>query len=60
MIDLNEMIIEQLKERDASFPDVTKGVLVAMVIIIPFCITFFLFYLFLLILCIKFGMSEKI
>ncbi|XP_022938301.1 putative protease Do-like 14 isoform X2 [Cucurbita moschata] len=31
MIDLNEMIIEQLKERDASFPDVTKGVLVAMV-----------------------------
>ncbi|KGN60950.1 putative protease Do-like 14 [Cucumis sativus] len=31
MIDLNEMIIEQLKERDATFPDVTKGVLVAMV-----------------------------
>ncbi|CAK9314979.1 unnamed protein product [Citrullus colocynthis] len=31
MIDLNEMIIGQLKERDAAFPDVTKGVLVAMV-----------------------------
>ncbi|XP_038890709.1 putative protease Do-like 14 isoform X2 [Benincasa hispida] len=32
MIDLNEMIIKQLKERDANFPaDVTKGVLVAMV-----------------------------
>ncbi|KAL4028947.1 putative protease Do-like 14 [Cucumis melo var. makuwa] len=31
MIDLNKMIIEQLKERDATFPDVTKGVLVAMV-----------------------------
>lgn len=31
MIDLNEMIIEQLKERDTAFPDVTKGVLVAMV-----------------------------
>lgn len=33
MIDLNEMIIEQLKERDTAFPDVTKGVLVAMVIV---------------------------
>lgn len=31
MIDLNEMIIEQLKERDADFPNVKKGILVAMV-----------------------------
>ncbi|ONK55496.1 uncharacterized protein A4U43_UnF2450 [Asparagus officinalis] len=31
MLDLNDMIIAQLKERDASFPDVSKGVLVPMV-----------------------------
>ncbi|XP_073007254.1 putative protease Do-like 14 isoform X1 [Typha latifolia] len=31
MLDLNEMIIAQLKERNASFPDVSKGVLVPMV-----------------------------
>ncbi|XP_042411525.1 putative protease Do-like 14 [Zingiber officinale] len=32
MFDLNERIILQLKERDASFPNVTKGVLVPLVI----------------------------
>lgn len=31
MIDLNEMIIAQLKERDAKFPKVDRGVLVPMV-----------------------------
>ncbi|XVE89657.1 hypothetical protein DITRI_Ditri20bG0013200 [Diplodiscus trichospermus] len=31
MLDLNEMIIAQLKERDARFPDVDKGILVPMV-----------------------------
>ncbi|XP_008801368.1 putative protease Do-like 14 isoform X2 [Phoenix dactylifera] len=31
MLDLNEMIIAQIKERDAFFPDVSKGVLVPMV-----------------------------
>ncbi|GMN43895.1 hypothetical protein TIFTF001_013082 [Ficus carica] len=31
MIDLNEMIISQLKERDGTFPNVKKGILVAMV-----------------------------
>ncbi|KAF9605739.1 hypothetical protein IFM89_018135 [Coptis chinensis] len=31
MLDLNEMIIAQLKERDAAFPNVRKGVLVPMV-----------------------------
>ncbi|KAK9151632.1 hypothetical protein Syun_009941 [Stephania yunnanensis] len=31
MLDLNEMVISQLKERDNSFPNVTKGVLVPMV-----------------------------
>ncbi|XP_010273536.1 PREDICTED: putative protease Do-like 14 [Nelumbo nucifera] len=31
MLDLNEMIIAQLKERDVTFPDVSKGVLVPMV-----------------------------
>ncbi|XP_022742191.1 putative protease Do-like 14 [Durio zibethinus] len=31
MLDLNEMIIAQLKERDAKFPEVEKGILVAMV-----------------------------
>ncbi|KDP23488.1 hypothetical protein JCGZ_23321 [Jatropha curcas] len=31
MIDLNEMIIAQLKERDARFPNVDRGVLVPMV-----------------------------
>ncbi|KAL2940977.1 putative protease Do-like 14 [Bienertia sinuspersici] len=31
MIDLNEMIISQLKERDPSFPNVDRGVLVPMV-----------------------------
>ncbi|CAJ1960828.1 unnamed protein product [Sphenostylis stenocarpa] len=30
MLDLNEMIITQLKKQDASFPNVTKGILVAM------------------------------
>ncbi|KAK8564837.1 hypothetical protein V6N13_019980 [Hibiscus sabdariffa] len=31
MLDLNELIIAQLKERDAKFPDVEKGILVPMV-----------------------------
>ncbi|TQD93729.1 hypothetical protein C1H46_020628 [Malus baccata] len=31
MIDLNEMIINQLKERDPTFPNVKKGILVPMV-----------------------------
>lgn len=31
MLDLNDMISAQLKERDAKFPDVSKGVLVPMV-----------------------------
>lgn len=31
MLDLNEMIIAQLKERDPRFPDVEKGILVPMV-----------------------------
>ncbi|KAK7397190.1 hypothetical protein VNO78_18357 [Psophocarpus tetragonolobus] len=31
MLDLNEMIIAQLKKQDASFPDVNKGILVPMV-----------------------------
>ncbi|XP_078435095.1 putative protease Do-like 14 isoform X2 [Wolffia australiana] len=31
MLELNEMVIEQLKERDSSFPDVTRGVLVPVV-----------------------------
>lgn len=31
MLDLNSMIIAQLKERDATFPDVSRGVLVPMV-----------------------------
>ncbi|KAK7337767.1 hypothetical protein VNO77_18354 [Canavalia gladiata] len=31
MLDLNEMIIAQLKKKDAAFPDVNKGILVPMV-----------------------------
>ncbi|XP_012569478.1 putative protease Do-like 14 isoform X2 [Cicer arietinum] len=31
MLDLNEMIIAQLKKKDASFPNVSKGILVPMV-----------------------------
>ena len=31
MLDLNELIIAQLKERDPAFPDVTEGVLVPQV-----------------------------
>ena len=31
MLDLNPMVIAQLKERSSSFPDVRKGVLVPMV-----------------------------
>ncbi|PKA55950.1 Putative protease Do-like 14 [Apostasia shenzhenica] len=31
MLDLNDMVINQLKERDTSFPDVNRGVLVPMV-----------------------------
>lgn len=38
MIDLNEMIIAQLKERDPRFPNVDRGVLVPMV-----CLSKFLF-----------------
>lgn len=34
MVDLNEMIIAQLKERDAMFPNVNKGILVPMVCIV--------------------------
>ena len=39
MLDLNELIIAQLKERDPTFPDVSKGVLAPVVcnlIIFPF------------------------
>ncbi|XP_038717991.1 putative protease Do-like 14 isoform X1 [Tripterygium wilfordii] len=32
MVELNEMIIAQLKERDAKFPNVSRGVLVQMVV----------------------------
>lgn len=31
MVDLNDMIISQLKQRDATFPNVNKGILVPMV-----------------------------
>lgn len=31
MLELNDMIIAQLKERDATFPDVKKGILIVMV-----------------------------
>lgn len=31
MIDLNDMIISQLKERDSSFPNIKRGILVPMV-----------------------------
>ncbi|CAH1444218.1 unnamed protein product [Lactuca virosa] len=31
MLDLNDMIVAQLKEKDVMFPNVTKGVLVPMV-----------------------------
>lgn len=31
MLDLNPMIISQLKEKSSTFPDVRKGVLVPMV-----------------------------
>lgn len=31
MIDLNDMIVAQLKEKGAALPNVTKGVLVPMV-----------------------------
>lgn len=34
MIDLNEMIIAQLKERNPTFPNVDKGILVPMVCIL--------------------------
>ena len=34
MIDLNDMIISQLKERDGAFPNVKKGILVPMVCIV--------------------------
>jgi hypothetical protein len=41
MVDLNEMIIAQLKERDATFPNVNKGILVPMVcILIVSCLIF--------------------
>lgn len=54
MIDLNEMIIGQLKERDAAFPDVTKGVLVAMVIVpsdLPMLILHYILSFLFLIFC---------
>ncbi|KAF4352079.1 hypothetical protein G4B88_002186 [Cannabis sativa] len=31
MLELNDMVVAQLKERDAAFPDVNKGVLVVMI-----------------------------
>lgn len=31
MIDLNDMLVAQLKENDAKFPDINKGILVTMV-----------------------------
>ncbi|KAG0499857.1 hypothetical protein HPP92_004548 [Vanilla planifolia] len=31
LLDLNSMIIQQLKERDPSFPDVNRGVMIPMV-----------------------------
>lgn len=31
MIDLNDMLAAQLKEKDAKFPDVNRGILVPMV-----------------------------
>lgn len=34
MIDLNDMIISQLKERDSSFPSIKRGILVPMVCIL--------------------------
>ena len=34
MLDLNPMIISQLKEKSSTFPDIRKGVLVPMVSII--------------------------
>lgn len=37
MIDLNDMIVAQLKEKDAALPNVTKGVLVPMVCLLPNC-----------------------
>ncbi|CAK9136449.1 unnamed protein product [Ilex paraguariensis] len=33
MLDLNDMIVAQLKEKDPTFPNVNKGVLVPMVCI---------------------------
>lgn len=33
MLDLNEMIVAQLKERDPAFPNVVKGVLAPVVCI---------------------------
>ena len=39
MIDLNDMIVSQLKEKDPTFPDVKKGVLVPMVcLLISVCL----------------------
>lgn len=35
MLDLNDMIVAQLKEKDVMFPDVTRGVLVPMVCFVP-------------------------
>ena len=34
MIDLNDMIISQLKERDSSFPSIKRGILVPIVCIL--------------------------
>ena len=41
MIDLNDMLAAQLKENNAKFPDINKGILVTMVCFMltfsPFC-----------------------
>jgi len=36
MLDLNPMIISQLKEKSSTFPDIRKGVLVPMVSLIKY------------------------
>lgn len=39
MLDLNQMVIAQLKERDSTFPNVDRGIFVAMVciLVVSFC-----------------------
>ncbi|GKV52002.1 hypothetical protein SLEP1_g58612 [Rubroshorea leprosula] len=40
MLDLNDMIIAQLRERVVTFSNVKKGVLVAMVCFLPILLCF--------------------